>query len=82
MNVLLTCAGRRNYIVDYFREALHNIGGKVYAANSTPDSTALIVADKGFIVPSLYDPTYLVPVGKPLGLMEGQAGCPESHSDG
>jgi tetratricopeptide (TPR) repeat protein len=24
----------------------------------------------------------LVPVGKPLGLMEGQAGCPESHSDG
>jgi len=59
MNILLTCAGRRNYIVDYFREALAGTGGKVYAANSTGDSTALIAAERGFIVPALKDPGYI-----------------------
>lgn len=59
MNILVTCAGRRNYIVDYFREALAGTGGKVYVANSTADSTALIAADKGFIVPVLIDPGYI-----------------------
>ena len=59
MNILLTCAGRRNYIVDYFREALAGTDGKIYAANSTPDSTALISADKGFVVPTVYDPGYI-----------------------
>lgn len=59
MNILLTCAGRRNYIVEYFQTELRKIGGKVYAANSSPDSTALIVADKGLLVPSLYAPDYI-----------------------
>ena len=59
MNILLTCAGRRNYIVDYFREALREIGGKVFAANSTEYSTALIASELGFVLPSLYDPNYI-----------------------
>jgi carbamoyl-phosphate synthase large subunit len=59
MNILLTCAGRRNYIVDYFRETLKDEGGKVYAANSVEFSTALRVAEKGIIVPSIYDPSYV-----------------------
>lgn len=59
MNLLLTCAGRRNYIVDYFKAVLAPMGGRVYAANSTKDSTALIAADKGFILPGLIEPQYL-----------------------
>lgn len=59
MNILLTCAGRRNYIVDYFREALREIGGKVFAANSTEYSTALIASELGFVLPSIYDPNYI-----------------------
>lgn len=59
MNILLTCAGRRNYIVDYFREALKEGGGKIFSANSSEYSTALSVSDKGFILPSLYDPSYI-----------------------
>ncbi len=59
MNILLTCAGRRNYIVDYFREALTEGGGKIFSANSSEYSTALSASDKGFILPSLYDPSYI-----------------------
>jgi carbamoyl-phosphate synthase large subunit len=59
MNILLTCAGRRNYIVDYFREALQKVSGSVFSVNSSEYSTALSVSDKGFILPSLYDPTYI-----------------------
>lgn len=59
INILCTCAGRRNYIVEYFQNILHGKGGKVYAANSDRYSSALSVADEGFIVPSLYDDTYI-----------------------
>lgn len=59
MNILLTCAGRRNYIVDYFKAALAPFGGKVFAANSEPAAAALVSADIGFLVPNLYDPAYI-----------------------
>lgn len=59
MNILLTCAGRRNYIVGYFKAALAKHGGKVYAANSHPYASALAEADGGFVVPELTDPSYL-----------------------
>lgn len=59
MNILLTCAGRRSYIVDYFKDALKEIGGEVFAANSTEFSTALSASDMGFILPSIYDPKYI-----------------------
>lgn len=58
MNILLTCAGRRNYLVEYFQEVLTG-DGYVYAANSNSDSTAMIVAKNGFIVPSIYHPSYV-----------------------
>ncbi|MBE0687242.1 MAG: ATP-grasp domain-containing protein, partial [Anaerolineaceae bacterium] len=58
MNILLTCAGRRNYLVDYFQQALSG-KGTVFAANSSEHSTAMIVAEKGFVVPSIYDPNYV-----------------------
>jgi carbamoyl-phosphate synthase large subunit len=58
MNVLLTCAGRRNYLVKFFREALRG-RGLVFAADSSSDAPALGQADKSFIVPLLNHPAYI-----------------------
>lgn len=57
MNILLTSAGRRSYLVEYFRRAL--IGkGLVHAGNSTM-STALLAADMRIITPLIYDKDYI-----------------------
>ncbi|WP_037373241.1 ATP-grasp domain-containing protein [Salinimicrobium xinjiangense] len=57
MNILLTSAGRRTYMVDYFKKAL-NGNGKVFAANSH-FSPALNVADDYVITPLIYDENYI-----------------------
>lgn len=57
MNVLLTCAGRRNYMIDYFSKALSG-QGKVFAADSSKDAPALQEADKAFIVPPVASADY------------------------
>jgi len=59
MNILLTCVGRRNYMVDYFKSTLEPSGGKVFVANSHPNAAGFASADGGFIVPGLYDPGYI-----------------------
>lgn len=59
MNILLTCAGRRNYMVDYFKAAIQEIGGKVYATNSIPYAAAFAPADKSFLVPEINHPDYI-----------------------
>ncbi len=58
MNVLITCAGRRNYLVDYFKDALHPYGGKVHVFNTDPDSAAYWQADVGVLSPFATDPHY------------------------
>lgn len=58
MNVLLTCAGRRNYLVEYFQQAL-NGRGQVYAADASPYASALQAADHAFIVPSVDQAGYV-----------------------
>lgn len=57
MNVLLTCAGRRNYLVRYFKDAL-GAAGRVYGADASPLAPSLADVDAGFIVPSVTDPGY------------------------
>jgi len=57
MNLLLTSAGRRSYMVKYFKEAL-NGKGKVLAANSV-FSAALKAADDYVITPLIYDNIYV-----------------------
>lgn len=57
-NILLTSAGRRSYLVDYFRQAIGG-DGKVYAANSTRISTALEAADEAIVTPLIYDADYI-----------------------
>ena len=58
MNVLLTCAGRRNYMVEFFRAAL-NGRGQVYAADCSPDAPALPEADRAFVVPPIGHAGYI-----------------------
>jgi len=58
VNVLLTCAGRRNYLVRYFRNALEG-SGQILAADADRLAPALREADVGFVVPRLDDPGYV-----------------------
>ncbi|NNK88866.1 MAG: ATP-dependent carboxylate-amine ligase, partial [Flavobacteriaceae bacterium] len=57
-NILFTCAGRRNYLINYFKEAL-NGKGLVLAADQDPTAAALIDADKAIILPSFSESHYL-----------------------
>lgn len=58
MNVLLTCAGRRNYLVRYFQEALQG-RGRVFAADASAQATALYEADQAFLVPPVNESDYI-----------------------
>ncbi len=59
MNILFTCAGRRNYLLDYFRAALGPGGGRILAADASPTSPAIQEADEAFLLPYVNDPAYL-----------------------
>lgn len=60
MNILLTSAGRRGYLVEYFKEALQlaGCGGLVHAANSGP-CPAFASADRSIVTPLIYDKDYI-----------------------
>lgn len=60
MNILLTSAGRRTYLVEYFKEALHMAQepGLVHAANSKV-SPAFFAADKTVVTPLIYSREYI-----------------------
>ena len=58
MNVLITCAGRRNYLVQYFRTALDRTG-VVFAADASPYAPALYGADKSLLAPSVDAPDHI-----------------------
>lgn len=58
MNILFTCAGRRNYLINYFKEALKG-EGKVFAADMQLTAPALIDADVAIEVPAIYDIDYI-----------------------
>lgn len=58
MNILLTSAGRRSYLVKYFKEALCG-EGLVHTANSSTLSTAFLYADKTVVTPLIYDKNYI-----------------------
>ncbi len=57
MNILLTSAGRRTYMVDYFKKAV-GADGRVYAANSQM-SPALREADGYIISPVIFSSEYV-----------------------
>jgi carbamoyl-phosphate synthase large subunit len=57
MNILLTCAGRRNYLVQLFKEALGD-RGQVIACDSSESAAALTEADQKVVVPAVDRPEY------------------------
>ena len=58
MNILFTCAGRRTYLLKYFKE---NMGpeDKVIATDMQLTAPAIQVADVKIQVPAVYDPKYI-----------------------
>lgn len=60
MNILLTSAGRRTYLVEYFKEALNMAQepGLVHVANSKV-SPAFSAADKRVVTPLIYEEEYI-----------------------
>jgi len=58
VNVLLTCAGRRNYLIQAFRAALAG-RGLVLAADAAPHAPALAEADMPLGVPRVDAPDYI-----------------------
>lgn len=58
INILFTSAGRRSYLIQFFKEALDGTG-LVHAANSEVLSPAFGVADKSVVSPLIYDETYI-----------------------
>lgn len=57
MNVLVTSAGRRDYLVDYFQRTQGV--DRVIAADASPLATALSAADVAEVVPPFLDPDYV-----------------------
>ncbi len=58
MNVMLTCAGRRTYLVEFFQWALGG-RGEVIACDSSGSAPAMSEADRRFVVPRMDHPEYI-----------------------
>lgn len=58
MNILFTCAGRRTYLLKYFKENM-SAGDKVVATDMQLSAPALQVADVKIQVPAVYDSKYI-----------------------
>lgn len=57
MNILLTSAGRRTYLIDYFKEVVGD-NGKIHASNSVY-TYSLSHADNYVLTPQIYDEGYI-----------------------
>lgn len=58
MNILFTCAGRRTYLLKYFKENLSD-SDKIVATDMQLSAPALQVADVKLQVPAVYEPQYI-----------------------
>ena len=61
MNVLLTSAGRRTKLVEYFKKELSG-SGKVITADCSALAPALYTSDKGYVVPPITDSGYMTKI--------------------
>src|SRR5699024_3512126 len=59
MNILVTSAGRRVKIIEYFKESLSKLNGKVIATDCDMNAPAIHFADNYEIVPRIDDPNYI-----------------------
>ncbi|SDS38203.1 carbamoyl-phosphate synthase large subunit [Formosa sp. Hel1_31_208] len=58
INILFTCAGRRNYLINYFKDALKG-EGKIVAADMSLTAPAMVDADLSILVPPIYHKNYI-----------------------
>lgn len=58
MRVLISSAGRRTSLVAAFRKAVSDVGGIVIATDVDPLAPALLMADRGEVVPRLDDAAF------------------------
>ena len=58
MNLLFTCAGRRRYLLKYFKEIIGE-EGKIVATDMQLTAPALTAADVKEQVPAVYAPDYI-----------------------
>ena len=58
MNVLILSAAAKVLLVRAFREAAAPLGGRVFAADLTPDNAALFEADQAILLPPSASPGY------------------------
>lgn len=58
MNILFTCAGRRTYLLKYFKENMAD-GDLIVATDMQLSAPALQAADIKIQVPAVYDPKYV-----------------------
>ena len=58
MNILFTCAGRRTYLLKYFKENM-TAGDRIVATDMQLTAPALQVADVKLQVPAVYDKNYI-----------------------
>lgn len=58
LNILFTCAGRRNYLINYFKEAIGN-DGSILAADMSISAPAMVDADIAILVPNIYNENYI-----------------------
>jgi len=78
MNILFTCAGRRNYLINYFKDALKD-QGKVFATDMQLTAPALVDADVAIQVPAIYSSDYIPSLLKIVE--ENQIDCVISLND-
>lgn len=58
MNILFTCAGRRRYLLKYFKEVIGD-GGNIVAADMCTSAPAFTAADIKVKVPGVYEKNYI-----------------------
>lgn len=58
MNILITSAGTRNKVIQYFKKEFRNIG-KVITTDMSNLAPAIYEADKYYLVPGIMDSTYI-----------------------
>ncbi len=58
MNILLTSAGRRSYLVSFFKEAI-NSSDRIYGADMSEFAPALVICHGAFKVPAVSEPSFI-----------------------
>jgi carbamoyl-phosphate synthase large subunit len=58
MNILFTCAGRRNYLINFFKNVMGE-EGKIVAADMDITAPAMAASDRAIVVPDVYAKDYV-----------------------